>query len=273
VRRLGDARIWLGALAAAVYLFIYVPLVVLIVFSFNGPPAGEEVRREWVYSTGEWKAFSLEWYARLFADADTQAAFQRSLLIAVSSVLIALVLGTMTAVALYRYRFRGKGLFEQVLYIPLFMPGVIMGISILLLFAFVRFPLGYWSILAAHVAFTLPLVTLVVLARMQRIDWTLEAAAMDLGATPWTAWRAVIFPLLRPGVFAAALLAFPWSFNDFVITFFVAGPGWTTLPMQIYSMAGRSGAVSPRVNALGTLMMAGSLLLVLVGVWLQRRRS
>ncbi len=260
----------LALASGAIYAFIYLPLAVLVVFSFNAPKEGISAR-ESVYATGKWQGFTLEWYDNLLQDELTMAAFQKSLMVAFSSVIISVILGTMTAFVLFRYRFWGKALFEQVLYIPLFMPSVIIGVSTLLFFAFISFPLGYFSILAAHVAFTIPLVTLVVLARMQRINWTLEEAAMDLGADQWTAWRKVIFPLMRPGIFAAALLAFPWSFNDFVITFFVTGPGWTTLPIRIYSMM-RIG-ISPVVNALGALMMFGSLALVIAGLLLQRRRA
>jgi spermidine/putrescine transport system permease protein len=255
------------------FLFVYLPMVTLIVFSFNGPQDADDIRREWVFGTGQWHGFTLEWYNRLLADEDLQEAFWNSMSVAGLTVLISLLLGTMTAYVLYRRKFWGKGLFEQVLYIPLFMPGTVVGVSTLMLFRFIHLPRGFWAILAAHVAFTIPLVTLVVLARMQRINWSLEEAALDLGASPFRTMRSVIFPLLRPGIFAAGLLAFPWSFNDFVITFFLHGPRFDTLPIMIYSMAGRSGAVTPRINALGTMVLVGSLLLIGIGFLLQRRRE
>jgi len=273
VKRHSPTPILLATFALLVYVFVYLPMATLMVFSFNGPANGENVRREWVYATGQWHAFSLEWYQRLFGDKDLAQAFAHSLVVAFWVVTISLLLGTMTAYALYHRKFWGKGVFEQLLYIPLFMPGTIVGVSTLMFFRFIGLPRGFWSILVAHVAFTVPLVTLVILARMQRINWSLEEAALDLGASPFTAMRKVVFPLLRPGIFAAGLLAFPWSFNDFVITFFLHGPKYDTLPIMIYSMAGRSGAVSPRVNALGTLVLVGSLLLIVGGVWLQRKRE
>jgi len=256
------------------YVFVYLPMVTMAIYSFNGPEDEDRrVRFPWIYTTGEWHDFSLKWYKELLEDRDMKEAFQNSFAVAFWSVTLSVLLGTMTAYTLYRRKFWGKGLFEQVLYIPLFMPGTIVGVSTLMFFRFIGLPRGFWTILLAHVAFSIPLVTLVILARMQRINWTLEEAAMDLGASQFTALRKVIFPMLRPGIFAAALLAFPWSFNDFVITFFLHGPKYNTLPIMIYGMAGRSGAVSPVINSLGTLILFGSLLLIGLSFLLQRQRN
>ena len=153
---------------------------------------------------------------------------------------------------------------------PLIMPSLVIGIALLLFFVAINLPLGVLTIILAHIAFSIPLTTLVILARMQRLDPTLEEAAMDLGADEWTTFWRVTLPLLRPGIVAAALLAFPWSFNDFVITFFVAGVGASTLPLRIYSMI-RLG-VSPMVNALGTLIVVIPLLVVILGTLVAQRR-
>jgi spermidine/putrescine transport system permease protein len=150
------------------------------------------------------------------------------------------------------------------------MPDLVIGISLLLFYTSIKLELGILTILLAHISFSIPLTTLVIIARMQRIDRTLEDAAMDLGADEWTTMRKVTLPLLKPGIMAAALLTFPWSFNDFVITFFVSGVGSSTLPIRVYSMI-RLG-VSPMINALGTLIVVIPLILVVIALLLERRK-
>lgn len=254
----------LPTLVILAYIFIYAPLLVLMIFSFN-----ESRYTVW------WKGFTFKWYQDLFKDELTLNALKVSLIVTTSAVAISTIIGTFTAYALYRFRFWGKRIFEAILYIPLYMPEVVMGLSLLVFFAFINFALGIGSIIIAHVAFTIPLVTLVVLARMQRIDWTLEEAAMDLGADEITTLRKVTLPLLMPGILAAALLAFPWSFNDFVVTFFVTGVGATPLPVRIYSMI-RVMGISPVINALGTLIIVISIVMPALAallLWRTRRFS
>jgi spermidine/putrescine transport system permease protein len=217
-----------------------------------------------------WEGFTLRWYQAVWHNQQIQEALLVSLMVTVPAVLLATAIGTLTALALYRARFRGKVLVQGLLYIPLIMPSLVMGIALLLFFVAISMPLGVLTIILAHVAFSIPLTTLVILARMQRLDRTLEEAAMDLGADEWTTFWRVTFPLLRPGIVAAALLAFPWSFNDFVVTFFVAGVGASTLPLRIYAMI-RLG-VSPMVNALGTLIVVMPLLVAVLGTLAARRR-
>ena len=242
----------------AVYLFMYAPLLVLIVFSLTPTEYGTR-----------WEGFTLKWYEAVFNNKNIQDALKISLMIAVPCVLISTVIGTMTAFTLYRSRFVGRALYQGVLYVPLIMPDLVIGISLLLFFSFMKLNLGIFTILMAHVSFSIPLTTLVIIARMQRIDRTLEDAAMDLGADEWTTMRKITLPLLMPGILAAALLTFPWSFNDFVITFFVSGVGSSTLPLRVYSMI-RLG-VSPMINALGTLIVLVPLILVVIGTYLERR--
>ncbi len=245
--------------AILVFCFIYAPLMVLVAYSLNTAE----------YGVG-WGGFTLEWYRRIFEDRDIQRSLGVSLLVSIPTVLVSTALGTVNAFALYRFQFRGKDFYKFMLYIPLVMPSVVIGISQLLLFVFIKKELGILTIIFAHISFTVPLTTLVILGRMQRIDRTLEDAAMDLGADEITTVRRVTLPLLKPGIYAAALLAFPWSFNDFVITYFVAGVGASTLPIRVYSMI-RLG-VSPMVNALGTLIVLIPLLLVVAGILLERRK-
>jgi spermidine/putrescine transport system permease protein len=239
---------------------MWTPVIVLMVFSVNNSK----------YDVA-WQGFTLKWYNALLHDTKTLHAFQVSIIVAVVTIFISVVIGTLTAYGLYKYRFRGKDALRSVLILPLNMPGVVVGVAMLLYFKrLIHMPLGYASIIITHVAFSIPLVTFIVLARMQRIDWTLEEAAMDLGANRFTTMRKITVPLLMPGILGAVLLNFPWSFNDFVITYFVVGIGTTTLPIRIYSMIRRG--VSPVINALGTLLILGTILLVVIAILVQRQK-
>ena len=217
----------------------------------------------------KFEGVTLKWYQAVFRNDNILAALKVSLMVAIPTVLISTAIGTITAFTLYRSKFVGRALYQGILYIPLIMPDLVIGISLLLFYTFVKLELGILSILLAHVSFSIPLTTLVIIARMQRIDRSLEDAAMDLGADEWTTMWKVTLPLLKPGILAAALLTFPWSFNDFVITFFVSGVGSSTLPLRVYSMI-RLG-VSPMVNALGTLIIVVPLIIVIIGTRLARR--
>ena len=237
---------------------MYTPLLVLVVFSFTPTEYGVS-----------WEGFTLKWYMAVFNNKNIQDALKISLMVAIPTVVISTVIGTITAFTLYRYKFLGRALYQGALYIPLVMPDLVIGISLLLFFTSIKLDLGILTILLAHISFSIPLTTLVIIARMQRIDRTLEDAAMDLGADEWTTMWKVTLPLLMPGILAAALLTFPWSFNDFVITFFVSGVGSSTLPLRVYSMI-RLG-VSPMVNALGTLIVVVPLIIVIIGTYFDRR--
>jgi spermidine/putrescine transport system permease protein len=237
---------------------MYAPLLVLIVYSLTPTEYGVS-----------WEGFTLKWYQAVFDNKNIQDALKVSLMVAIPCVLISTAIGTITALTLYRSKFMCRALYQGILYIPLIMPDLVIGISLLLFFTFIKLELGIFTILLAHVSFSIPLNTLVIIARMQRIDRTLEEAAMDLGADEWTTLWKVTLPLLKPGILAAALLTFPWSFNDFVITFFVSGIGSSTLPIRVYSMI-RLG-VSPMVNALGTLIVVVPLIMVIVGTRLEKR--
>lgn len=234
--------------------FFYLPILVLIINSFNASR----------FST-VWGGFSLHWYAELFHEADIWAAFRNTLVIAVSATLVSMVLGTAAAFALHRYRGWLQDSHYTLVYTPLVVPDILMGIGLLLFFAALNIPLGMGTIFIAHVTFCISYVAMVVLARLQDFDFGLVEAAQDLGAGPWTiVWR-IMLPLLAPGILAGGLLAFSLSVDDFVITFFVAGPGSTTLPIKIYSMI-RFGK-PPLINALSALILCATFILI----WLSQR--
>lgn len=252
----------LTLLVFLIFLFQWAPMILLTIFSFNDS--------RFLVS---WQGLTLKWYHEILQDELTLQALKVSLTVAFTTITISSVIGTMTAYAIYKFRFWGKEGLRAVLVLPLIMPSIVMGISLLLFFSrIIKVSLGYVSIITAHVVFSIPLVTFIVLARMQRIDWTLEEAAMDLGADRFTTLRRVTVPLLMPGIMAAAILNFPWSFNDFVITYFVAGIGTTTLPIRIYSMIKVRG-VSPSINALGALIILASVGLVIISLLIQQRKA
>jgi spermidine/putrescine transport system permease protein len=197
------------------------------------------------------------------------SAFRLSLWVGGWSTIISTILGTLAALAMERYRFRGKLAFDGILYLPIIIPDIAMALSTLLFFVIMGIALSRNTILIAHVAFNIAFVAIIVRARLANMDDDLEEAAADLGANEWITFRRITLPLLMPGIVAAALLAFTLSIDDFVISFFVAGPGSTTLPVRVYSMI-RFG-LSPEVNAVSTLMFVGSTILVVISLLAQRR--
>jgi len=248
----------LTLLAAAIFLFLYLPILILVIFSFNANSV-----------VGVWTGFSTRWYAELLQDRALINSFQVSLWVAFWSTLVSTVLGTLGAMALERFRFRGKLTYDATMYLPIIIPDIVMALSALLFFVLVAVPLSRYTILVAHVAFNISFVAVVVRGRLAEMDRALEEAAADLGANTWTTFRRVTLPLLMPAIISAALLAFTLSLDDFVITFFVSGPGSTTLPVRVYSMI--KFGVTPEVNAISTLMLLGSTVLVVISLWLQRK--
>ena len=241
-----------------VLAFFYLPILILVANSFN--PAR---------FSGGWQGFSLVWYERLFTSPEIWQALKNTLLIAVSVTAVSVVLGTAAAFALHRYgSSRLQRLHFTLIYQPLVVPEILMGISLLMFFVAAGVPLGLFTIFLAHVTFCVSYVAMTVLGRLQDFDFSIVEAARDLGASPWQSTRRVLLPMLMPGIVAGALLAFTLSVDDFVITFFVAGPGSTTLPLRIYSMI-KFGA-PPMINALSTLLLAVTLTAVLVSQRLLR---
>lgn len=248
----------LNWLAIGIFLFLYLPIIILVIYSFSGSR-----------NVGVWTGFSTRWYAELLGDKLLINAFRVSLWVAVWSTFISTVLGTMAAMALERYRFRGRLTFDTALYLPIIIPDIVMALSTLLFFVTFAVPLSRYTILVTHIAFNISFVAVVVRARLAEMDKSLEEAAADLGADTWTTFRRVTLPILMPGIVSAALLAFTLSLDDFVITFFVAGPGSTTLPVRVYSMI--KFGVTPEVNAISTLMLLGSTVLVVISLLIQRK--
>jgi len=240
------------------YLFMYAPIVILILFSFNASR----------YASS-WEGFSLRWYQVLFNDRAIGLALRNSLLVALLATAISTVIGTMAALALERYDFWGKLSFDALLYLPIIIPEIAMAVMLLLFFILTRVQLGLGTVIIAHVAFCVSYVAVVVRARVAGLDRTLEEAAQDLYANEWQTFRRVTLPLIMPGIVGGALLAFTLSLDDFVITFFTTGPGTTTLPIQVYGMI-KTG-VTPEINALSALMLVVSVVLVVASLVLQRR--
>jgi spermidine/putrescine transport system permease protein len=240
------------------YLFLYAPMIILLVLSFNNSR----------FASGTWKGFTLRWYAELFQDAALGAALKNSLYIGIASTLVSTVFGTMVALAMERYNFWGKLPFDALLYLPIIIPDIAMAVMLLLFYVMVRFPLGKTTIIISHIAFNISFVAVVVRARLAQFDLTLEEAAQDLYADNWQTFRRVTLPLMMPGILGGALMAFTLSLDDFVITFFTSGPGSTTLPLRIYSLV--KLGVTPEINALSALMMIASFGLVLLSLWLQK---
>jgi spermidine/putrescine transport system permease protein len=232
--------------ALLVYGFLYLPLLIVVIYSFNDSKLN-----------AEWVGFTWKWYDKLFHNREMLNAAGNSLIIATSSAMVATVLGTLAGMAMYRYRLK---LLPGLVLAPIAMPDILMGVSLLLFFIMLNMSLGLVSITLAHITFCIGFVALSVQARMSSIDRSLTEAARDLGATPWRCFRKITLPLLAPGILAGALMAFTLSIDDFVITFFVAGVGSSTLPLQIYSMV--KIAVTPEVNAISTLLMLLTLIMI-----------
>jgi len=251
---------WLHLYALGIYAFMYIPILVLVSFSF-------EKSRLAVKFTG----FTLDWYQKLFHNEDIGLALANSLIVAVLAVLVSSVMGTMAAVGLTRLHFKGKGAYRGLLLLPIIIPEIAMAVAALILFIAVGMPLGLATIIVSHIVFCVAYVTLTVMGRMEGLDPRLEEAAQDLGASPLMAFFRVTLPLLAPGIIAGALLAFVLSLDDFVITQFTAGVGSTTLPLRIFSMV--KFGVSPEINALSTLMILVTGSITLIAETVRQRKA
>lgn len=251
---------WLAGLTGLALFLLHVPVMVLIASSFNRSR----------FAMG-WEGFTLEWYARLLERGDILEALRASLVVAAASTALATVFGTLIALSLARHVFPGRRLYQGLLYLPIVTPEIVFGISLLVLFAAAGVGLGLGTITIAHVAFNISFVAVVVLARLHGMGRDLEEASMDLGAGPLTTFFRVTLPQILPGVVAGALLAFTMSFDDFVITFFVAGVGSTTLPLLVYSMVRRG--VEPTINAISTVILLATTIAILVAYRLREKEE
>jgi spermidine/putrescine transport system permease protein len=239
------------------YAFVYAPILILVIYSFNSSRL-----------VSVWEGFTIDWYAKLFHNEALGKALQNTLIVAVSSTIISTVFGTMVALVMERYEFWGKLPFDALLYLPIIIPDIAMAVMLLLFFVMAKMPLSLISIIISHIAFNISFVAVVVRARLADFDRSLEEAAMDLGANEFQTFWRVTLPLLMPGILGGALLAFTLSIDDFVITFFTAGIGSTTLPLRIYSMV--KLGVTPEINALSTMMLLASMILVGLSLVLQK---
>ncbi|MEG4857391.1 ABC transporter permease [Microcoleus sp. K1-B6] len=275
VRAIGKKWLWVQAVLALA--FLYLPILILIIYSFNASRFN-----------AVWRGFTLDWYRSLFSNAGATiatsssagiwTALNNSLLIAAISTVLATIFGTMLALALERFHFPGRKSVEALLFLPIIMPEITIGISLLVFFTLVfrivenltgiRLNLGLPTVIIGHVVFNISFVTITVRARLAELDPQLEQAAFDLGANEWRAFWRITLPLIWPAIFSAALLAFTLSLDDFVVTFFTTGVGSMTLPLFVYGMIKFS--VTPAINAISTLMLLASLLLVVSSLKVQK---
>lgn len=260
----------LGVNATLVYLFFYAPIALLVFYSFSDDNL-----------VGRWGGFTLDWYRAFGENDEVQGALSVSIRVAILSTLISVVLGTMAALSLERYRFRGSRFFDALLYLPIIVPDVTMAVMMLLFFtqflnvldaAFgIEMTKGFTTVTLSHIAFSISFVSIVVRARLAGMSSDLEEAALDLYASRWQAFRYVTLPLITPGVVGGALLALTLSLDDVVITQFVSGPGSTTLPVYVFGLIRRG--VSPLINAVSVIMLAISIVLVVASLFMQRMRG
>jgi spermidine/putrescine transport system permease protein len=249
----GIFRVW----TAGVLVFLYLPILVLAAYSFNASRLN--VR---------WTGFTFEWYRAVWSNAPLLRAAQNSFVIAVLTTAISVVLGTLGAWLLFRYRFRGAPAIRTLAAVPMVMPEILMGISLLVFFATVGMPLGFTTVVIGHVTFSFPFVLLAVQARLQGLDPSLEEAAMDLGATPWRAFWLVILPGLRPAIVAGGLMAFTLSWDELIVTFFTASAASATLPLRIFGMA--KVGLNPMLNALSVLFVIATIAAVIFSAHLKK---
>jgi spermidine/putrescine transport system permease protein len=257
----------LGINAWLVFLFLYAPIVLLIVFSFNDND-----------NVAIWTEPSFRWYSAMFQDDNVMSALRNSLIVALFSTIVSTVVGTMLAIALERYRFRGRGTLDGIAYLPIIIPDVTMAVMLLIFFfqAFgilddllgIQLRNGLFTIILSHIAFSISFVAVVVRARLSQLDTSLEEAAADLYASRWQAFRRVTLPLIAPGVAGGALLALTLSLDDVVVTQFVSGAGATTLPVYVFGLVRRG--VTPLINAVSTVMLVASMVLVGISLGFQR---
>ena len=243
---------------ALMFLFLYAPIGVLILFSFNESK-----------SSGKWTGFSLQWYQELFQDSKMQTAVLYTVVVAVIATAISVVVGTFTSIGIYKLTKKTKAFVLNINYLPVISPDIV--IALMMLFKTVKLNFGFTTMLLAHIMFCIPYVVLSVLPRLYAMNPNMAEAAMDLGATPMQAIRKVVIPEIMPGIMAGALMAFTMSIDDFVISYFTAGNGVTNLSIEVYSMAKRG--IRPTVNALATIMVSFVLISVLISNNLSIRKK
>ena len=242
-----------------IYIFLYLPIIVLIIYSFNSSKYGTS-----------WQGFTLEWYRKLYSNSLLIGSTKNSFLVATLSASISTLIGTISALGLYSYRFKGRKVFSSIVYVLAISPDIIMGISLLILFNLINLNLGFYSLLLAHITLNLPFVIIIVIARLKTFNKNLINAARDLGAGEWTIFTRIILPLILPSVISGWLLAFTLSLDDVVISFFVTGPNFEVLPLTLFSMAHLG--IKSEINALCTVIFAVTLVLIFTSHFIFRRK-
>lgn len=243
-----------------VLIFLYLPIIVLVITSFNDSRFG-----------GQWLGFTFKWYLRLWNEYKMWSALTNSLIVGFSATIASTILGTTAAFALHLYKTKLQKIHYGLIYTPLVIPDILMGISLLLFFIALNIQLGLFTVFIAHTTFCMSYVTMVMISKLQNFDFTLFEAAQDLGANAWIMTRRVLLPLLAPGLVAGGLLAFILSIDDFVITYFVAGQGVSTLPIYVYTMI-KFGS-TPIVNALSVVILAITFIIIFITTSLSKEES
>ncbi|MBW8190448.1 spermidine/putrescine ABC transporter permease PotC [Neiella marina] len=253
-------RIFKALLLLLVFVYLYAPIAVLVVNSFNQSKYGYK-----------WSGFSWKWYQKLWQNDALITAFNHSITIAFLAATAAAMIGTLMALAIYRYRFRLKKAASSALFVVMMSPDIVLAISFLVLFVALGMQLGFWTLLLAHITFCLPFVVVTVYAQLKGFDDHLLEAAQDLGVNEWGMFRTILLPLLLPSILASWLLSFTLSLDDVIISSFVTGPDYEVLPIRVFSMV--KVGVSPEVNVLATLLLLISILSLIVFSLLVRRKS
>ena len=236
---------------ALVFLFLYAPIVVLVVYSFNDSK-----------SRGNWGGFTFKWYLELFRDRDIKTALYYTVTIAILAAVISTIVGTVSAIGIYNMKTSRMNFLLNINYLPIINPDIVTGIALMILYLSANIKLGFSTMLLAHITFDIPYVILSVLPKLKQLDNNITEAALDLGATPFYTLKKIIIPQIKPGIITGFLIAFTLSIDDFVISFFTTGSGVTNLSIEIYSMARRG--ISPTINALSSLMLVVVLGLLLI---------
>lgn len=252
-------RLFKWVLVGGVFLYLYVPIAVLVVNGFNANKFGNY-----------WGGFSLKWFEKLLNNQNLMDAAGHSLVVASTSATLATVLGALGAIALYRYHFRGKQFMGGLVFVEMMAPDIVLAIAFLLMFMALGVALGFWSLLIAHTTFCMPFTLITVYSRLNNFDVSVLDAARDLGATEWTAVRKVLLPMSAPALISGWLLSFTLSLDDVIISSFVSGPGYEILPIRVYSMV--KLGISPEINVLAAIMLLLSLTLIVLSQWILNRK-
>ncbi len=243
-----------------IYIFLYFPIFILIIYSFNSSKYGTS-----------WQGLTLDWYKKLYTNNLLIDSTKNSFLIAGLSASISTFIGTISALALYSYKFKGRKIFSSIVYVLAISPDIIMGISLLILFNLVNMNLGFWSLLLSHITLNLPFVIIIIIARLKTFNKNLINAAKDLGASEWIIFSKIIFPLILPSIISAWLLAFTLSLDDVVISFFVTGANFEVLPLTLFSMAHLG--IKSEINALCTVIFIVTLVLIFISHFIFRKKT